>query len=101
MTRRKKIISALAIAGAALYWLNAGIYLGYEVVPAGTAFWTYGTLSHDIMVCRYFDLAHGFDDWPAWPPGTAPDTLLPDGTKPYVASFGCPGRWPWQTRALG
>jgi len=101
MKRLNKNIATLSVlAAAALYWLNAGIYLGYEMVPAGTDFYKTGKLPHAIMVCHYFDLKNGYSGWPAWPPGTKPGTALANGLLPHVAKNGCPGRWPWQAREI-
>ena len=100
MKRRNLLIGGLAaVAIGALYWLNAGIYLGYDMIPAGHTFYAHGELSHAIMVCHYYDLKKGYSELPAWPAGTKAHALLADGLEPYVVKDGCPGRWPWQERA--
>lgn len=78
------------------FWLSdLGLYLGSETyAQAGTL---HGEpVEAQALTCRYFTLGGIEERRGGWVAGTDPDTLLPDGTKPYVADDGCAVYYPWQ-----
>lgn len=77
------------------FWLNdLGLYVGAETYAQQ------GTLRGEsveaqALRCRYLTTGGIENRRGGWVAGTDPDTLLPDGEKPYVADDGCTVYYPW------